>query len=313
MRYNKGMNKKEPASELMKRVAVKVPSKKKIEKDFSPEEAKEIYARINQAKLAQTAESEQKQAETAERKAMIHRIKKIAKEMEIGNKDKIIIFPSYSKKKDGATWYKMGNFSALYYVYRMADRMGKKPKPQKDRDHFSKMRVIVSIFDVDGFVKQAMELNEFDRHEKTLDDIHILYLKKGLSDTELALLKRTEELRKEAMHNILRPKKALPEMFLTILMLGRQVLSATGSMERIYRVEVGEMVMQDVMQLMQVYYYYTGGFTDRDSTKIEMQKTLFRIRAGIAMLGDADAIEPTKACAIGETIVKIETLITELK
>ena len=308
---------KQPASELMKKVAVKAPSKRKIERDFSPAEAKEIFGRINQAKLANegvgSIDQLEEQAKVARRKDKIRKIKKFAKEMEVGNRDKIIIFPSYSRNKDELTWYKMGNFSALYYLYRMADRMGKTPKPQKDNDHFSKMDVIVSISDVDKFIKTAMRLNEFGRHEETLDKVHILYLKKALTDTELALLKRTEELRKEAMHNILRPKKALPEMFLTILMLGRQVLAATGSMERVFRVEVGEAVMKDVMELMNVYYYYTGNILDLDITKTELKKALFRIRAGIAILGDVDAIMPTKACAIGETIVKIEHLVSELK
>lgn len=60
---------------------------------------------------------EEKERESL-RKDTIREVKRIAKEMEIGNRNKLILFPSYSRNSDQVEWYKMGNFSALYYMYK---------------------------------------------------------------------------------------------------------------------------------------------------------------------------------------------------
>lgn len=313
---SKKSEKQEPASELMKVIAEKIPSKKKILRDFSPAEQAEIFERIQRGKDAakKTVENERDNFENEARKELIRKIKRLAKDMEIGNKSRIILFPSYSRNGAALEWYKMGDFSALYYTYRMSERMGRKaPTIQKDTDKFYKMRSIVSIRDVDTFIEQAMKLNEFDRHEETADKIQILYLKHALEDDELATLRRTGEMQKEMMHNVLRPKKAAPEMYLTLLMLGRQVMRMVSKLGIIYRYEIGDKVAENTLEMMNTYYDYTGGLIDAETARIEMRRRVYRVRAGMAILGDDDAIRPTQACAIGETVVKIELLIGEMR
>lgn len=308
----------EPATELMKVIAEKIPSKKKIKKDFSLAEQAEIFAKIDSERKNVSGfdaiEQEKQKIKDEEWHEHIRDVKKIAKNMEIGNKSKIIIFPSYSRNSRELTWYKMGDFSALYYAYRMVDRMGRNfPKLQKDKDRYYKMKVIVSITNIGDFINRAMKLKEFEKHEETLDKIHILYLEKGLSDEELALLRRTGEMRKEMMHNVLRPKRAMPEMCLTILMLGRQVMAMNQKLERTYRYEIGDKVMEDVVKLLEIYYDYTGQLLDVVSVKDVMTKIVYRMRAEMSLIGENGAVEPGKICAIGETIVKIELLINEMK
>ena len=308
--------KEEPASELMKVVAAKAPSKKKILQDFSPAEQAEVFERIkqNEAKAKKEAEAEKDAVENEAKRELIRKIKRLAKDMEVGNKSRIILFPSYSRKTDNIEWYKMGDFSALYYTYRMADRMGRKmPTIMKDTDKFYKMRSIVAIRDIDSFIEKAMQLNEFERREETVDKIQILYLKRALEDDELSTLRRTGEMQKEMMHNVLRPKKAVPEMYLTLLMLGRQVMHMTNKLGVIYRYEIGDKVAENVLEMVNTYYDYTGGIVNAEAAKNEMRRRVFRVRAGMAILGDDDAIRPAQACAIGDTVVKIELLIDEMK
>lgn len=307
---------KKPASELMKTIAEKVPSKKKIMSDFSPAEQAEIFERIEQndtrAKMAD--QKQEDKIENEARRELIRKIKRTAKEMETGNQSKIILFPSYSRNGAELSWYKMGDFSALYYTYRMAERMGRRmPTIQKDKDRFYKMRMIVSVRDVDELIEQAMKLKEFEKHEETLDKVHILYLKQALEDDEYAMLRHTGEMQKEMMHNVLRPRKAAPEMYLNILMLGRQVMRMTTALGIIHRYEIGDAVAENVLEMLYAYYDYTGGLIDVETARREMQRRVFRVRAGMAILGDDDAVKPTKACAIGETITKIENLINELR
>ena len=119
---------KQPATELMKVIAENVPSKKKILKDFAPEEAQMILSRLRRNKnenekmetgvdMGKDGWGEEKERESL-RKDRIREVKRIAKEMEIGNRSKLILFPSYSRNSDQVEWYKMGNFFALYYVYK---------------------------------------------------------------------------------------------------------------------------------------------------------------------------------------------------
>ena len=298
-----------PATDLMKKVAEKVPQTKKIRREFSQEDAAEIFDKIEKPSIKSEEEVELEQSQ----RELIYNIKKTAKRMELGNKDKIIIFPSYSRKSANLTWYKLGDFSAEYYLYRMADRMGRNPSPRKDTDNFGRMHVIVSIKDVDKFLDEAMKLNDFSRHEETLDKIHILYLKKPLTDDEVALLHKTEEMRKEMMHNVLKPKRAAPEVYLAILTLARQLSKVTSSLEKVYRKEVGDRLFEEVVSLMDAYFFFIGQFEDAETTRTNMQKLIYQIRSGMAILGDNEAIKPEKACAIGETIVSLEELIKKIK
>ena len=307
---------KKPASELMKTIAEKVPSKKKIMSDFSPAEQAEIFERIerNDARAKMADQKQENSIEDEARRELIRKIKRTAKEMETGNQSKIILFPSYSRNGAELSWYKMGDFSALYYTYRMAERMGRRmPTIQKDKDRFYKMRMIVSVRDVDELIEKAMKLKEFEKHEETLDKVHILYLKQALEDDEYAMLRHTGEMQKEMMHNVLRPRKAAPEMYLNILMLGRQVMRMTTALGIIHRYEIGDKVAENVLEMLNAYYDYTGGLIDAEAARREMQRRVFRVRAGMALLGDDDAVKPTKACAIGETIAKIENLINGLR
>ena len=105
----------EPATKLMKTVAAKTMNKKSMNKVFSPEEIEEILAKRDSGEKLATAEQKAIGAE-------YRRIKRRAKEMEKGNQSRIIVVPSI---KSGDGFYKVFDFSALYYVYRLADRMGR--------------------------------------------------------------------------------------------------------------------------------------------------------------------------------------------
>ena len=298
-----------PATDLMKKVAEKVPQTRKIINEFSPEDAAEIFDKIE--KPSQKGEKEA-ELERSQRE-LIYNIKQTAKRMELGNKDKIIIFPSYSRKNANLTWYKLGDFSAEYYLYRMADRMGRSSSPRKDTDNFGRMHVIVSIRDVDKFVEEAMKLNEFSRHEETLDKIHILYLRKPLTDDEAALLHKTDAMRREMMHNVLRPKKAAPEMYLTILTLSRQITKMTIGLDRIYRAEIGDRMAAESVELMDAYFFFVGKLMDAETTRNTMWRLAYQLRAGTTILGESEVLKPEKACAIGETIVRLDGLIEKIK
>ena len=109
-----GTPERKPAAALMKTVAAKTKNDKNMKKVFSPEEIEEILAKRDYGGSLTPAEHKAIREE-------YRKIKRHANEMEKGNKDRLIVVPSLVT---GDGFYKVFDFSALYYVYRLADRMG---------------------------------------------------------------------------------------------------------------------------------------------------------------------------------------------
>ena len=295
---------------LMEAVAISTGNKSKIKKDFTPAEAKKILATIKGGKDKQVENSDNKK-ELIERREKIIKLKKAVRELERTNRSRLILFPSFSRESDTTEWYKMGNFSALYYVYRMADRMGRTAKVQKDKDRFAKMDYIASIKGIEGFIAQAMELKEFDCYETGLDGMYILYLKKPLSDEEYSVLTRTESARREMMHSVLKPKRADAKVYQVILMLSRQLLPRTGALTRGPYGEIGAEMSRQVHGLMCAYFMMSNGRMDLDEAKDAMLDAMEWLQSGIALLGEIDAWNFDKATSVGENVNHLRAMVEE--
>ena len=304
--------KKEPATELMKEVARRVPVKRKIQKDFSEEEAKEI---LEQVSVRAVEDSESEEAKRyKERREKIIRIKKNARELERGNNSKLIIFPSFSRKSDELTWYKMGNFSADYYSFRVMTRIGKVPRPPVvDTDRFAKMRAVVSVRDIEKLVESIMKLQEFDRFEVTEDGIYVLYMKRPLSDDEVGALRRTVEERHVMLHNVLKPRKANADVYQAVLMINRQMLPRVANLESGYSRTVGDAMGRALHRLFSRYFDYADGRLDVKTTRDEMLAEINILLTGLGMLDEINAMGFDALVSIGENVVALKNLIGELK
>ena len=89
-------------------------------------------------------------------------------------------------------------------------------------------------------------------------------------------------------------------------------MAMTQKLNIVFRQELGDAVVQKIGELLGVYFEYTEGLIDTKSVKRQMTQTILRIKAAVALLGEAEVMKPARACAIGETIVKIEGMIEEL-
>lgn len=305
-------NSKPVPTDLMKAVAIKTPVRRKIDRDFPPEVATEIRQKLKEKKAAQSPEAIAKTEAERERREKIIHIKKIAREMEKGNNSKIILFPSYSRHSDKLEWYKMGDFSALYYVYRMADRMGRSARILKDTDKFARMNGVVSIRDIDKFLDQTKQMNEFERHEQTLDGIYIVYFKRPLDPDELGALRRTESERKKMMHNVLRPKKANPAVYQAILDIDRQVLPRTAKMEKGYAVTIGNTMATAILELTETYFKMAKGYLEPELAKAYLLELVERIKAGTALLGENAVWSYDVASSVGVNLVILEEAINKM-
>ncbi|MBR2658372.1 hypothetical protein IKD57_00545 [Candidatus Saccharibacteria bacterium] len=287
-----------PATNLMKTIAKKAPRKKDMAKVFTTEEIAEIID-------ARLAEEKSNAREHAALKEKYRRIKRQAKEMEAGNKSRVIVFPSLT---NGEGWYKTVEFSALYYAYRLADRMGRRAKIYRDSDKFSKCSYTASLQNMEKFVEQFKRLED-PKVDITEDGVYIFTLKHELTDEEISALYLTEETRREKLHNIVRPKNMDPATYQAILMVMRQVAPRARKLEKQYYTSTGNAMVQDIQLLMSTYLDFTNGLYDRAEAGKELMHIVNRLFAGLAMLAENRVWAYDVCTIIGENINQIKRIV----
>lgn len=288
----------EPATELMKTVASRTKHTKNLSKIFTQKDIEEILSRRDFGEKLSTAEHKAIEAE-------YRRIKRRAKEMEKGNRDRIIVVPSI-KTNNG--FYKVFDFSALYYVYRLADRMGRGARLLNDNDKHSKMLYAASLVNIDKFIDQFKRFED-GRVDLTEDGIYIFTLKKPLTDTEVTQLRLIEETRREKLHNILKPKKMDPAVFQGILMVVRQVAPRVKKLDKHDYYALGEEMLRNLNTLLTVYFDYANGILDKNETGKRLIMLVDSLFASLAILSEERVWEYSTAAMIGENINEVRRLV----
>ncbi len=288
----------EPATDLMKTVAARTMNQRSMKKVFSLEEIEEILAKRDNGEKLTTVEQRAIEAE-------YRRIKRHVKEMEKGNNGRVIVVPSI-KSNDG--FYKVFDFSALYYVYRLADRMGRSAKLMNDNDRYSKMIHAASLVNIDKFIEQFKRL-ENPRVDITEDGIYIFTLKKPLTDTEVAQLRLIEETRRDKLHNILKPKNMDPAVFQAILMVVRQVAPKVKKLERHDYYAIGEEMLHNLNLLLTVYFDYTNGVMKKDEAGKQLIMLVDSLFASLAILSEERVWDYSASAMIGENINEVRRLV----
>lgn len=286
-----------PATALMKKVAEKAPHVEKMRKAFSKGEINEILARVDGGEIISTEER-------ALLREKYRKIKRQVKEMEAGNQSKVIAFPSLT---NGQGWYKVVEFSALYYVYRLADRMGRKARVYKDTDKFLKCLYSATFQNIDEFRAQFEELAQ-PTLEITKDGVYIFTLKTPLTDDEVGMLRRVEATRREKLHNILRPKEMSPATYQAILMVMRQVTPKVRKLQKQYYFTTGEGMVKDIQLMLALYFDFANGISDRAETGREILKAIDRLFAGLSLLAETQVWPYDVSLMIGENINNVRRL-----
>lgn len=287
-----------PATDLMKMVAAKTMNEKNMKKVFTPEEIESILARRDSGEKLEPIEHKAL-------KEQYRKMKRFAKDLEKGNKERLILVPSVSQ---GGNFYKLFEFSALYYVYRLADRMGRSAKLMQDTDRFSKTLYVASLVNVEKFIEQFKRFEGETKIEKTEDGIYLLNLKKPLSDDEVGELRMVEETRREKLHNVLRPKAMEPAVFQAILMVVRQVAPRVRKLEKHYYYAIGEGMLKDLNTLMARYFDFANGISSKEESGKEIMKLVDDLFAGLAILSETRVWDYSVAAVIGENVNELRRL-----
>ena len=289
----------EPATDLMKMVAAKTLNEKNMEKVFTQEEIEDILMRRDSGEALEPIEHKVL-------KEQYRKMKRFVKGLEKGNKERLILVPSISQ---GGGFYKVFDFSALYYVYRLADRMGRSAKIMRDTDRFSKMNYAASLVNIEKFVEQFKRFEGETKIEITEDGVYLLTLKRALSDDEVGELRLVEETRREKLHNVLRPKAMEPAVFQAILMVVRQVAPRVKKLDRQYYYAIGEGMLKDLSALLARYFDFANGINSREETGRGIMRLVDNLFAGLAILSEVRVWDYGVAAAIGENINELKRLV----
>lgn len=286
--------KPEEPSEMMRMVVEAIPVKEKLKRTFSDAEAKQI--------LDENAEKEEHVAFKKELK----RIKHLVLDMEAKNRDRVIF---YKSSEDGK-FYKALDTSALYYAYRLADRMGRKCNIMIDTDRFCKAQFVASVAGIDKFVQQYKELEGLEP-EITIDGVYIFPLKEPITDEDLRMLRQTEKTRLEKMHGLLKPKKMAPAVYQQILMLIRRLAPRSVKLKNdtvSYKI-FGDEMLKNMKNILAIYAKYTNGLTDEDeAVKLILSET-GEIKAALIILGETRKWGAVPLAMIGEDVNILEQLV----
>lgn len=310
MSEKKPKTKKEPepvpcapaeATVLMKTVASKSLYIEKAKKVFTEEELAEIVARRN-------AGEEVHGADKMALREYYRKVKAHAKEMEAGNKSCIIVFPSYSARGD--KWYKTIDFSALYYVYRLANKMGRKASILQDRDNYSKALYAASFQNIDKFLEDFVQL-ESGNIEETLDGIYICHLAKELSDDEVGMLRRIQDTERRKTHDTIRPKEMDPAVYQGILTLIRQVVPKVKKMNRTSYWSIGQAMVDNLQNLMAVYFNFTQGIYAKEDAGKMLVETVNKLLAAVSMLSELGEWKPRDCSVMGAAMVDLKKTVSK--
>lgn len=284
-----------PATDLMKKVAEKTKNLPKMEKSFTPEEIQAILS-----KKADGEEITKKESQTLTKTTRIN--KKWVKNRSAGDYIRIFIYPSYTGK-DGAIWYKMIDFSALYFVYNLAERMEMNVNIYPDKDAYVVSKYTASVRDIETLAEKFMELGG-KNVEITMTGVYILTLKRPLTAEDYANLMRMEEARRDKMHNLLRPAAMAPVSYALLLDVVRAFAPKVRHLEKRDFFIVGEDIMNGIMDIFKIYYLYSDGLLDKNSTSTQLMMRLNKLRGGLAVLQEMGAWDnPATAVMLGETLM----------
>lgn len=242
----------------------------------------------------------------AELRTKYRAIKRQVKEMEIGNLDRMIIFPSLV---NGSEWYKLIEFSALYYAYRLAPRMGRKARVLKDSDRFSKAQFTTSLTNIEHFVAQVKDYEPEMTLNITKDGVYIFTLPRPVTDDEYAALRRTEETRRERLHNILKPRAMDPAIFNALLMVERQLLPRIKKLERCYYDAIGLNMAHNVHNILTFYGLFTDSLLDKDKAGRMILKEVDSLISGLILLAELRTWPYDVASLIGENVNNLKRLV----
>lgn len=267
--------------------------------------------------FAEDAKSEKQRKQDEYREIKAH-----AKKLETNNFRKLIAFPAEAKPRPGEerldkngeekrVWYKLGNFSALCYVYELGPRMGKKNlRVRVDKDqHTTIMQYIVYINDL-GALKANMKRLGYEVKKEYADGIVEFDLKTKYSKEDVKRWQRVEKEQQSRLNELILPKNVLPELGGQIVELTAVTLPRFKKMNKLYIDVAGMEVIRTPIEMEKLYHRYAGGLMTDEEFCSEMILLCFNAKSNILTLVEMrDGLSKEGAMDIGERLTLIQETV----
>lgn len=292
-----------PATELMKKVAEKATDKGKMSKVFSMKEIEEI---LEKKSKNQEVSAQEKQILTKVTRAN----KKWVKNHSVGEFGKIFLYPSYTGK-DGAVWYKMLDFSALYFVYYLAERMAMNVNIYEDKDSYIKSNYTASIPDIEDVVTMFLELGG-KKVETTVTGIYILTLNNPLTQDDYMGMIKLEGEKRDKLRNLMRPAAMQPVTYAQLISFVTYIGPKIRHLEKRDFFSIGEGMTRAIAQVFKLYYLYSDGLIEKHSAGMRILEQLDLIRGDLAILQELNAWDSLATAAmLGESEMLLRKQVIE--
>lgn len=287
-----------PATPVMKAVAVHVPMKEQMKRTFTQEEIDEIMVK-------REAGEQLNKKEVNELRKKFQKMKRFALEKEKTNNQQVIFVPCIMDDKG---FYKAYNISALYYGYRVADRVGRKAQVRPDTDSYSKALHTVSLANMPKFIEEFKRIANVDL-EITDDGIHIFTLREPLSEDEIGMLRRTEQMRRDTLHGVLRPAAMDPKTFNEIMTLVRQVAPKVKKLDRQNYYLYGEEMQKSLQKILKIYYNFADGIIDRKEAGLELLEEINTLLSCLGVLAELDIWGLETSSVVGANVANLKRIV----
>ena len=238
--------------------------------------------------------------------------KRIVKDYEKTNNDKIILFKSRGETSD--EWYKAGGNSALFYKYFVAKRLGRTAHIIPDNEwQYQFKNKIVSIRFLEKLNTDIQCLGY--KPYTVLDEGHGIVafsLKKALTSDEIDALKKQETKSLDAIRTIAVPKTLNPELYNASIQLCRQLPSKIRSMDPVYRELLGNEILKQAEKVLQTYSQLIRKLITAATAKKAIRTSVTIMSTNVLIIAENGYWHDDVANKIGELIAKIEFAANEL-
>ena len=288
-------------SELKRGASVKAKKEEKLhELDVI-----ELERMLRGSQVDDEAEEEETPGESKKR---YYQAKAMVLELEKKNVSQLILFESIGNVR--SEWYKMGGNSALIYKYFIGPRLGKRGKIRPDTERRCRFYDgILSVHWRDQFLAGMKELGYTDYRENVELGIIIYDLGKSWSLKELGEWRKKEREEWEKLNVILKPKRALPELYSMILKLVKLIPPRIPKLPKRQQKVMGERLMKKLTDLYTLYLKMANGRMALEKAKQEMLETVDEMSA-ILLIIKEDAMWGTTHCLrIGEVLADTKEIV----
>lgn len=299
--YDESGMKIKPATPLMKKVAEAVTDKEKMQQVFTPKEIREILDKKRRKEAVTEDES------VALSKAT-RNIKRWAKARSTGDYGRIFLYPSYTST-DGKVWYKMIDFSALYFVYFLSERMGMNVNIYADTDRYAKSDYAASVTDIKKVTSEFMRLGG-KKVEVAANGVYILTLDYPFTEEDYARMLTQEREKRDKMHNILKPTAMAPATHHMYVDLLRVFGPKIEHLDKRKFFSLGESMTHTLEEILKTYYLYSDGIYSMEKTGLCLIGFLDKLRADLFILQELDAWKNLATAAMmGEILIRFRAQV----